>query len=132
MRRESAQISQVEEEWKLLTQPKEAAAEPNPSASAEPNPSASVPQEANGQEDAMETDELMSAAPAPESTAAESELTPEEVRVKGLHKKLAGIMRGETSIQLYLEFLHSHNHADIQAIAPSFPLTVDASVLRRL
>jgi len=99
----------VEEKWKLLTQPKE-----DPSPAADSTPFTSAPQEANGQEDAMETDELMAPPPAEAATAAEPELSPEEQRVKGLHEKLAGIMRGETSIQLYLEFLHSHNHADIQ------------------
>ena len=62
----------------------------------------------------METDELVVPPPAEPATAATPQLSPEELRVKGLHEKLAGIMRGETSIQLYLEFLHSHNHADIQ------------------
>ena len=41
-------------------------------------------------------------------------LTPEEQRVQDQRQKLRSIMRGETSVQLYLEFLHSHNHADLQ------------------
>ena len=67
---------------------------------------------ANGQGEAMETEE----ATPPSTTAAspEPQLGPEEIKLREQHNRLASIIRGETSVQLYLEFLHSHNHADLQ------------------
>ena len=61
------------------------------------------------------TDAAEPAEPAePSQTPQETPLTPQEARLQDQRQKLSAIMRGETSVQLYLEFLHSHNHADLQ------------------
>ena len=100
----------MEDEWKLLTKP----AEP-----AQPPQTAAAPP-ANGEPTPMETDGPQppgtdAAEPAePSQTPQEPPLTPEEAKLRDQRQKLSAIMRGETSVQLYLEFLHSHNHADLQ------------------
>ena len=67
--------------------------------------------------DNMDTD--AAEAPAPQSgtnTEAAQEpaqpLSPHAAR----HQKLRGILTGSTPIQLYLEFLYTHNHADVQIL----------------
>lgn len=58
----------------------------------------------------METDAGAAAAAAAPSVS----LTPEEERYMERYDRLKGIISGATSIGLYLEFLYSHNHADLQ------------------
>ena len=40
------------------------------------------------------------------------QLTPEQER----QQKLEAVLAGSVPIQLYLEFLYSHNHADVQLL----------------
>ena len=102
----------MEDEWNLLTKPAEPAAPP----SEPPASTAAPPANGEAEAEAMETDSAQ--AQATETAAApETPLTPEEKRLTDQRQKLAAIMRGETSVQLYLEFLHSHNHADLQVPA---------------
>ncbi|CAL8468543.1 g8083 [Coccomyxa elongata] len=61
--------------------------------------------------DAMETDGGAAGAPAPTVS-----LTPEEQQYVERYNRLKGIISGATSIGLYLEFLYSHNHADLQIL----------------
>lgn len=97
---------QVEEELKaILPQP------PKPAEAAIEAPAEGAA-EAGG--DAMDTVEA-AAAPPPQPAAA---LSSEEARKQAASEQLHRVIRGEASIQLYLEFLHSHNHADLQAGAP--------------
>ena len=63
--------------------------------------------------DAMDTDGGAVAAPTPTVN-----LTPEELQYVERYNRLKGIISGATSIGLYLEFLYSHNHADLQ-VKPS-------------
>lgn len=67
--------------------------------------------------DNMETDAAEAAGPQTgTNTEAAQEpalpLSPHAVR----HQKLRGILTGSTPIQLYLEFLYTHNHADVQIL----------------
>jgi len=62
--------------------------------------------------DDMETDAGAAAA-----AAVSVSLTPEEERYMERYDRLKGIISGATSIGLYLEFLYSHNHADLQVWA---------------
>lgn len=57
----------------------------------------------------MDTDAAAAADAAPAIS-----LTPEEQRYVERYDRLKGIISGATSIGLYLEFLYSHNHADLQ------------------
>lgn len=59
--------------------------------------------------DDMDTDAAAAADAAPAIS-----LTPEEERYLERYNRLTGIISGATSIGLYLEFLYSHNHADLQ------------------
>ena len=49
---------------------------------------------------------------AAEQQVAPAQLTPEQER----QQKLEGVLAGSVPIQLYLEFLYSHNHADVQLL----------------
>lgn len=109
---------QVEGEWELLNKPAETAQAAVPPAVI-PSPSANTAPESEATP--METDALLAEPNTELATQAEAQpaeeagsLTPEEARLRDQRQKLASIMRGETSVQLYLEFLHSHNHADLQ------------------
>lgn len=93
---------QVEDELKAATQPPR-----QQDVTEETSPSEEAPQ--NGHADAMETGE----SPAAEKREEEN-LSPLEAMQQSRSNKLLRIIRGEASIQLYLEFLHSHNHADLQ------------------
>ena len=53
-----------------------------------------------------------------EEAAELPELTPEEKQLKDRLEKTKLIMRGNSSIQLHLDFLHRFNHADLQ-VSPS-------------
>ena len=103
---------QVEDEWQLLTKQAE---------SAQPAETAAAPP-ANGEATPMETDGLLQPGTEaadqaePSETPQETPLTPQEAKLQDQRQKLSAIMRGETSVQLYLEFLHSHNHADLQVL----------------
>ena len=112
-------LGQVEEELKSLTEPKGAEA-PAAAAAATPDPTSTVqPQNGHGHEEAMDTD---APATAPEPVPPpERELTPQERQQQERSVTVVRIIRGEASIQLYLEFLHGHNHADLQVscLAPS-------------
>ena len=81
-----------------------AAAVPAPAAAASQNGAA-------GHADDMETDGPPGAAP-PASTG--PALKPEEERYLDRFERLKGILDGTASISHYLEFLYSHNHADLQ------------------
>lgn len=48
--------------------------------------------------------------PAPEP------LSPEDERYLRHYKRLRGIISGELPIQLHLDFMYSHNHADLQIL----------------
>ena len=52
------------------------------------------------------------ASSAAEQQGAPAQLTPEQER----QQKLEGVLAGSVPIQLYLEFLYSHNHADVQLL----------------
>ena len=67
--------------------------------------------------DNMETDAAEAAAPQNGADTADTQeaaqpLSPHAAR----HQKLRGILTGSTPIQLYLEFLYTHNHADVQIL----------------
>ncbi|KAK9829302.1 hypothetical protein WJX72_005032 [[Myrmecia] bisecta] len=63
---------------------------------------------ANGGASAMETDEP--------STAPQPAASPEAVQYAERFAKVKRIISGEAPITLYLEFLYSHNHADLQIL----------------
>ena len=52
------------------------------------------------------------ASSAAEQQVAPAQLSPEQER----QQKLEGVLAGSVPIQLYLEFLYSHNHADVQLL----------------
>lgn len=106
-------FAQVEDEWERLVRPAEAA-QPSQAPTTTPAASDSTAQ-ANGEAELMETEGAQP--PATEAAVPETPLTPEEKRMQEQRQKLRSIIRGETSVQLYLEFLHSHNHADLQVLA---------------
>lgn len=119
-----AAFEQVEEEWKRLTEPASKAEQANPSGALQASANSALPQSeraaetpsADGQAEAMDTDQ-----PTPPGTTAavpEPQLSPEETKSRSESRRLASVMRGEISVQLYLEFLHSHNHADLQVQVP--------------
>ena len=82
------------------------------SAAAAPAPAAAAAQNgAAAHADDMETDGPPGAA-APSSTG--PALKPEEERYLERCSRLKGILDGTASISHYLEFLYSHNHADLQ------------------
>ena len=87
---------------------------PQPAAPAQEPAAAAVGEQALGS-DHMETDDA-EPAQAPETA---SEAQP-EAQPAGPHahryQRLRGILTGSTPIQLYLEFLYTHNHADLQIL----------------
>lgn len=67
--------------------------------------------------DNMDTDAADTPAPQADSAPADTQeaaqpLSPQAAQ----HQKLHGILTGSTPIQLYLEFLYTHNHADVQIL----------------
>ena len=64
--------------------------------------------------DAMETEGLRNDGSG--AAAARPALSPEEEQYMARHTKLKGILTGFTPIGLHLEFLYSHNHADLQVV----------------
>lgn len=62
--------------------------------------------------DAAEAPEPQAGAAASDIQEAAPPLSPNAQR----HQKLRGILTGSTPIQLYLEFLYTHNHADVQIL----------------
>ena len=91
---------------------------PQPAPVQEPA-AAAVSEQASGAEN-MDT-EGAEAPPAPESAAAEVAAEPQQAaQPQGPHaqryQRLRGILTGSTPIQLYLEFLYTHNHADLQIL----------------
>lgn len=87
---------------------------PQPAAPAQELAAAAEGEQASGG-DNMETDNA-EPAQAPETA---SEAQP-EAQPAGPHaqryQRLRGILTGSTPIQLYLEFLYTHNHADLQIL----------------
>lgn len=61
----------------------------------------------------METDQLLPAVAAP---AAAVEVPKAVQQYLDRHQKVKKIVSGEVPISLYLEFLFSHNHADLQIL----------------
>lgn len=82
-----------------------------------PEPEAADPSPAAEGADSMETD-----APEPQPAAAEPpapprpEDTPEQAIYRKRYNNLKGIITGKTPIELYLEFLYSNNHSDLQIL----------------
>lgn len=70
-----------------------------------------------GQVEPMDTGET-APSNAPENEGEAAAASPEEKRRQKRGEKLLRVLRGQASIQLYLEFLHSHNHADLQVTSP--------------
>lgn len=64
--------------------------------------------------DNMETDNA-EPAQAPETASEAQSTTPAGPHAQR-YQRLRGIMTGSTPIQLYLEFLYTHNHADLQIL----------------
>jgi 26S proteasome regulatory subunit N2 len=58
------------------------------------------------------------------AAASSPSLTADEQRYLDRYKRIQEIISGATSIGLYLEFLYSHNHADLQVSLLSLYLTV--------
>jgi len=56
------------------------------------------------------------AAPAPEAAAEPQQAAPPAGPHAQRYQRLRGILTGSTPIQLYLEFLYTHNHADLQIL----------------
>ena len=80
---------------------------------------AAAPEQPSGAEN-MDT-ESAEAPQAPESAAAAAAAEPQQAaQPQGPHaqrcQRLRGILTGSTPIQLYLEFLYTHNHADLQIL----------------
>ena len=85
---------------------------PNGEASSAPAPAA-APAAQNGSSGHAEDMETDAAAPNAQGAPAAS-LKPEEERYLERFGRLKGILDGTASISHYLEFLYSHNHADLQ------------------
>lgn len=90
---------------------------PQPAPVQEPA-AAAVAEQASGAEN-MDT-ESAEAPQAPESAAADAAEPQQAAQPPGPHaqryQRLRGILTGSTPIQLYLEFLYTHNHADLQIL----------------
>lgn len=56
------------------------------------------------------------AAPVEPPEPAPEPLSPEDERYLRHYKRLRGIISGELPIQLHLDFMYSHNHADLQIL----------------
>ena len=56
------------------------------------------------------------AAPVEPSEPVPEPLSPEDERYLRHYKRLRGIISGELPIQLHLDFMYSHNHADLQIL----------------
>ena len=89
---------------------------PNGEASSAPAPGA-APAAQNGAAAHAEDMETDGAAPAAPAAPAPS-LKPEDERYLERFGRLRGILDGTMSISHYLEFLYSHNHADLQVGSP--------------
>ena len=88
--------------------PPPAAPAPQPAAAAEG-------EQASGVEN-MDTDNAEAAQPAAESASdAQAASQPPGPHAQR-YQRLRGILSGSTPIQLYLEFLYTHNHADLQIL----------------
>lgn len=93
---------------------------PQPAPAAPPQPAPAASQESAAQPegaDNMDTDAAEAPAPQADTNPAATQeaaqpLSPQAAR----HQKLRGILTGSTPIQLYLEFLYTHNHADVQIL----------------
>lgn len=88
--------------------------------SEQPASSAAAGEQSAGPE-AMDTDNAGTAQPAAAEPAAEPAVeTQQPAAPQGAHaqryQRLRGILTGSTPIQLYLEFLYTHNHADLQIL----------------
>ena len=94
---------------------------PNGEASSGPAPGA-PPAAQNGAAAHAEDMETDGAAPSAQAAPAPS-LKPEEERYLERFGRLRGILDGTMSISHYLEFLYSHNHADLQ-VRPVQPPSV--------
>lgn len=101
---------------------------PNGDASAAPATSAPAGDGAAPLADDMETDVAPASAAETPSAAAPS-LKPEDERYLERFERLRGILDGTASISHYLEFLYSHNHADLQVRCCLGAQTIDALCL---
>ena len=98
---------------------------PNGDASSAPAPGA-VPAPQNGAAAHAEDMETEEAAPSAQAAPAPS-LKPEEELYLERFGRLRGILDGTMSISYYLEFLYSHNHADLQ-VGPLQPTLANTNL----
>lgn len=84
-----------------------------------PQPAAPAQQAAEGEQasggDNMETD-TAEPAQAPETDSQDQPAAQQAGPHAQQYRRLKGILTGSTPIQLYLEFLYTHNHADLQIL----------------
>ena len=86
---------------------------PQPAAPAQEAAAGAEGEQAQGA-DNMETDSA-EPAQAPETASEAQPVTPAGPHAQR-YQRLRGILTGSTPIQLYLEFLYTHNHADLQIL----------------